>query len=305
MTKEIFEKQVLMEVEKLAGDGVTIIRSDVLKVNGEKKEGICFQKDKTEISPVFYWDDLFKNNAGKLDAGVVAEQLYSMYQDLEKDAYCPDMNAFMDWDVAKTNIRIRVINYEKNLELLQQLPHRKYLDLAVVAYIRFVADGTIGTALVKSELMNFWKITEEELMGQAYKNMVSVPFSICRLDDYILELARMEMDSEWVGSIIEPLEKDRDRRPEMYIIRYEEPQFGAAAILNQEVLESLGQDLGQDCWILPCSVHEMIAVPFDGSDGFQLKEMVRKINRTEVLPDEVLSDSVYRYRYSERRLEIV
>lgn len=49
-------------------------------------------------------------------------------------------------------------------------------------------------------------------------------------------------------------------------------------------------------YILPSSIHETLIIPKDGAmTPKELGEMVREVNRTEVLREEVLSDRVYEY----------
>ena len=54
--------------------------------------------------------------------------------------------------------------------------------------------------------------------------------------------------------------------------------------------------MGSDLFILPSSIHEVLALPDDGEvDWKELEEIVQTINQTEVEDREVLSDTVYCY----------
>ena len=60
------------------------------------------------------------------------------------------------------------------------------------------------------------------------------------------------------------------------------------------------EKLGNDFYVLPSSVHECLVVPADKKfDASDLTRMVREVNATEVLPEERLSNRVYRYTVSE------
>ena len=57
--------------------------------------------------------------------------------------------------------------------------------------------------------------------------------------------------------------------------------------------------------IFPCSVHEMLLMPFDGGDDLDhLTKTVREVNQVAVEEDEVLSDHIYRYDYRTDQLLI-
>jgi hypothetical protein len=58
----------------------------------------------------------------------------------------------------------------------------------------------------------------------------------------------------------------------------------------------IGERMGGNYYILPSSVHETILIP-DNEDYLlsELEEMVWEINRTELMAEDWLSDSVYYY----------
>lgn len=64
--------------------------------------------------------------------------------------------------------------------------------------------------------------------------------------------------------------------------------YGASAIFYDGVLEAL-----KDYYLVPSSVHEWLAVPKSLADKEYLAGVIRQVNRTEVSPNEVLSDFPY------------
>ena len=66
---------------------------------------------------------------------------------------------------------------------------------------------------------------------------------------------------------------------------------------SPETLKGVHEKLGEDFYILPSSVHEVLILKesdFPGSVE-ELKEMVATINREQVEPVDRLSDTVYRF----------
>lgn len=57
----------------------------------------------------------------------------------------------------------------------------------------------------------------------------------------------------------------------------------------------ISSKLGGNFFILPSSVHECIILPFRNAKLRELEDMVRQVNREEVLPEQKLSDYVYLY----------
>ena len=71
------------------------------------------------------------------------------------------------------------------------------------------------------------------------------------------------------------------------------------------VLEEIGQKTGSDFFILPSSIHEVLLLPDTGrEDSKGLKKVISEVNRTQVAPEEVLSDTLYRYDREEKRVVI-
>ena len=57
---------------------------------------------------------------------------------------------------------------------------------------------------------------------------------------------------------------------------------------------------------IPSSVHEFLLVPREREqDREELKKMIAEVNRTELPPEEVLSDHLYLYCSREREVRIV
>ena len=72
-------------------------------------------------------------------------------------------------------------------------------------------------------------------------------------------------------------------------------------------MDRVSDKIGKSFFILPSSIHETIFVPAsitETQDLSSLVDMVVQINGSEVQPEEVLSDHVYRYNYTNHSLEI-
>ena len=63
--------------------------------------------------------------------------------------------------------------------------------------------------------------------------------------------------------------------------------------------------MGTDLYILPSSIHEVIAVSAETGRPEELAQMVSETNRHEVMPGERLSDRVYHYSRNMRMITSV
>ena len=143
---------------------------------------------------------------------------------------------------------------------------RKYLDLNV--YYRIT--GKDYSILIKENLFNRWGISEEELFAQAKEN-VKDGFNIRNIQDIIpIPLSDIFMK----------------------VITRESQLYGASVLLFPEVFKKI--ENGKPFIILPSSIHEVIVIN-EGEDNMGLANMIQEINRTQLAPEDILSDHPYYY----------
>ena len=88
--------------------------------------------------------------------------------------------------------------------------------------------------------------------------------------------------------------QDADRG-RMYICRCN-AMYGAIALACDDAIGKIQDIVGKEFIVLPSSVQEVLVMPIQEEFDFEgMACMVREINRSSVLPDEVLSDHVYGY----------
>ena len=75
-------------------------------------------------------------------------------------------------------------------------------------------------------------------------------------------------------------------------------------MLYEEYFLELAGMIKGDLYIMPSSIHEVIAIPAVGSDPDELRRIVTEVNMDVVPEDEVLGESVYRYNFEKGKLEI-
>lgn len=90
----------------------------------------------------------------------------------------------------------------------------------------------------------------------------------------------------------------------MYVVTNSCQINGAVSMVFEDILHGLAEATGTDLYILPSSVHEVIAVPADIGSPETLAEMVEEINLGQVPLNERLSNQVYYYEKEQRRLSM-
>ena len=179
-----FKKRVKKEVEYRV-DGLVSIQQ-ITKNNGLELDGLTILAAGVNISPTiylnYYYDKFLQYG---LDA-VVKEILEVYEQNKPKEAI--DISFFTDAQKICNKIKMKLINYERNKELLKKVPHIKYLDLAIVFYaeVQNTADG-LATILIYNHHMTFWNFTVEEMFKLANENMAE-DFKIIPMLDIVYDI---------------------------------------------------------------------------------------------------------------------
>ena len=213
----------------------------------------------------------------------------------------------LDTSRLKDNVFFTLINAEQNKELLKTVPHREFEDLAIV-YRWNLGNDSLGTYtnLVDNDLAKKEGLTENDLYNAANKNTKELfPILVKNMNEVISEIIFGEsgIDEEMQKEFSEVMQETPDENC-MYVITNESKLFGAASMLYEEPIHELAEQVGGDLYILPSSVHEVIAVPADFGSPEELAEMVYEINMEQVDINDRLSNQVYHYDRDLRTLRL-
>ncbi len=288
MKKEKFGERVKEGLLKRIGDNISIKVQMVKKNNGVEYLGMLIQKADSNISPTVYLDNFYEcyQQGEKLDS--IVERILYLYREGEVKAPI-DMEFFREFTKVKERIAYRLINAEQNKELLEQIPHIIFMDLAICFYYAFQHEQLgEGMILIYNSHMKMWNTNHQELMKLAQENTPKLfPTLIITMDMILQNMSQVEADR------MEPL----------YVLTNQQRCQGAACILYSEMLENIAKKLGGSYYILPSSIHEVILLRDKGTeDAKELHEVILEANSTQLLKEEILSDYPYYYNCSEKKL---
>ncbi len=226
------------------------------------------------------------------------------YKQFNSDVVSKVIEEVGDYSTIHDRIIFKVISYERNRQQLKDVPHICYLDLAIVFYCNmqeFDTDEGKACMVVKNEHLQGWNITVDELMKDAMENTpkilgLKIQGILSTICEYLGETHLKEM-----------IEKEERDTP-MYVATNNQCYNGAAVLLYKDFLRAMAAKLKSDIFVIPVSIHEIIIV--EAIEGVEvdttvLKDMIYKVNREEIKPEEVLSDNLYLYSRSAGKLVIV
>ena len=101
---------------------------EVIKLNGVKRYGLIIFDPVINISPTIYLEHFYGRFLDTQDWNSVINDIIRVYQNNMLDEPM-DTEMFFDFSQVKEKVFYRLINYEKNRKLLEQMPHTGFLDL--------------------------------------------------------------------------------------------------------------------------------------------------------------------------------
>ena len=288
-----FVEYIKMNAVYIAGEGGNITINHVIKNNGCEMDGLVIMEKGKDIAPTIYLDSFYELYTNGENIKNIIRQIEVIYEQ-NKNNVTFDVNILKHFDTIKDKIVYKVVNYRSNEKLLEQVPHKRILDLAVVFYCLLDNEyGRSATALIYNNNLKNWNVTIDDVYKAALKNTPDLLHSKISSMAALFEKCGVNVDGEEVDL--------KDYVPsDMYVLTNESKLNGAACILYENVLYDFAQKLGADLYILPSSVHEVILLPkLSMFEKDELVNMVKEVNTEGVAADEVLSDHVYEYNRTE------
>lgn len=300
-----FKKNITHMLQKNIYEEYTI-RTENAGGNDYLHDTLIITPPSAKYGLTFQWGHLYNRFQCNCDLKAIVALIIQEIMIRKETAYDIDTAKYFNPDYVKEHISFRLIHAEQGQMILENCPHRKILDLAVVYTIPIVADEsrkTVVDVLFKNDHCGMTGITEKMLYEMAYKNTQNVnPPVIVPLSHYLV-LANGELDMKEKNPLFEYCTDGPGKKYETYIISERKITNGASSILYGEVMERLAAFLNSDLYLIPSSIHEMLAVGVSKyTDPDELKEMLNDVNEMQVKMCEQLSDQIYHYDKKKKQL---
>lgn len=191
-------------------------------------------------------------------------------------------------------------NYENVSDVLEDIPHREFLDLYVTYNIFTGSRGVLRLRKLSKKDVKGLCENEEELYQRALENTMRMfPPKIDSLDNVMNGLIGYFPEYGITpGSFTET--------PYLYLGNVS-GMYGSAVILYDELLRKIAELIREDFYLMPSSIHEYLLVTDTAinNDIDWLIFMVRDVNRTCLDKEMVLSDNVYHYCHESNNISVI
>lgn len=292
-----YKKFVCMVEEKLnlkLEGGMKASKYSVVKNNGMEKTGMILESDEYNIAPAIYLEEFFEQYQKGMSIDRIVNEILEFYEKVKvEEDY--DVSQLSLYENVKKKIAFKLVNTEKNQQMLKEVPHIPLLDLSIVFYILVDVDEKgSATIQIRNEHIENWNVNVEQLYKDAKLNVKClIPARLMCMQHVIEKLCDISKGKEkdLLKAKFPPENKEF-----MYILTNSIHQFGAAVFAYPNILEMASRIIGEDFYLLPSSIHEVILIPKSKSPDLKdLNEMINEVNETQVQEEEVLSDHAYYY----------
>lgn len=304
MKKNEFLNKVVEELKERFGTKATIEINTVIKNNDITLNGIVIREEKMNIYPNIYIDGYYEKaqKADNYNIGMVCDKIIRTYNETKIDCKM-DADFFDEFDNVKDEIVMKLVNFDKNKKYLAKHAHKKVFDLAIVFYYIFKSDK-MGQAsmFIQNRHCEMWDISIEQLYDVAFKNTFE------KFPTYIEDMEKKIIGilGEESAAIFETEEEVEEKKSFMYVMGNSNDLNGAISIMDKQMLMKFAEEIGDNFFILPSSIHELILVPStDSSDSARYLELVRSTNESCVDEEDFLSDNIYFYNGWENEIECI
>jgi hypothetical protein len=255
------------------------------------------------ISPTIYINQMYEDYVATENLNATLTRAAEGFLKAVEEQNRFNVDEITNPETAKDKIVFQLINTAQNKEMLDNMPHREFKDLSVIYRMVVKIDGEgIASTPIHHGLAETLGFTEEQMFKLAAENTKRLlPPVIKSMNDVMRDIF---MKDGMPPEIADMMLGEMPPEQQMYVISNNKGINGAVSMLYEDGLHDLAEKLGSDLYIMPSSIHEVIAVSTDMGEPNELAAMVAEINMAQVALDERLSNQVYHYDKDLRKVTL-
>lgn len=302
MTFDEFKQEIADNIKEYLPDKYadSIVQVNAVQKNNETLDALTVTSPDSNMSPTIYLNSYYEDYQNGRDMDDILDSIADLRVEHEVNQDF-DVSSITDFEKVSDKIAARLYGMEGNEELLSARPHATMDDLAVT-YCIMLGDNENGSMSVPitNQIMETWGVTQEDLRRIAQENCDTLtPSKFMSMNAVMTDMMVPQIMSDYGVDREEAIKMVNDMVPtddKLFVLTNNQKLNGAAALLDEKMMEQIAERVGNGFYILPSSVHEVLIVPKEaGMDFKDLEAMVQEVNATQVAPQDKLSDHVYQY----------
>lgn len=165
MSYENFKERIYQVLINNVKTDVTVEPKTVRKNNGVVQDAIVLHNKMNQLSPCIYLNHYYE----QYKKGATEEEIIKEILDITDGSEGMEYQLLITSEITDFSkvcdfICYKLVNARMKEELLKTVPHKRFLDLAIVYYVicNIEQDG-IGTILIQNSFFDEWECSLEEL----------------------------------------------------------------------------------------------------------------------------------------------
>lgn len=273
----------------------------VTKNNGVIYTGITVSSEEEKVYPTMYLEPFYEEVGESGLTDELIDRMCSVYES-RRVGNAISLEHLLNYAEVKDKLRCKLINYAANSERLKAVPHRRFMDLAIVPYC-LVTDCELGRCIpgeasfmVTSGNLSAWGVSEEQVLDDSIANTLREEHpSITGMYDMLMSLNPGLVQNTG----------DEIKDCPMYVMTTDGSN-GAVSMIYEDRLKEFCNTINSDIYVIPSSINEVILVPYEeDTSEMMLNDMIKEINLTQLEPVDVLSDHVYYFERNSGYAQVV
>lgn len=263
---------------------------------GKNKDGFGVRKLNSNVNnrvmPTLYFDDLYRDYLNGEDFECVLTSVaQAMLRGLKdgkriKKAASDNMN----YD----NVICQLVNADDYKSLLEDVPHRYFLDLAIIyRWCIDVNHNSFASAVIDNDIAQKLGYTEEELYKHAFKNTAKLFQPVAQsMQEIAFDL--FVRGGACAEEAREMSKKLPDSDTIFFVSNGGNPKVGATVLLYSDKLKKLANRFSSDLFLLPLSSMEIIAIPSCYKQDLDaVYKSFFNLNNVNFENEEIISENIY------------
>lgn len=286
---ELMVKTVEAAMPNDVKEYATIEIREVVKFNDKKLHAIMLTDPERTVMPSIYLEDLYE----RYEEGELMSDLAKYVIEINTMPMpCEIQNVSLDFDEIKDRLTFKLAEISSNSERLNDLIFKNIGNgFALIPYIVFKRDESGGfMSAVTKDIAKDFNYDIEETFAMAEKNTLENDEPI--MCDILIGITNgINSENNLLKHDYGVLDNS------MYILSNESGMNGAVSLYIGETQSQISKVLGENYYILPSSIHELMIVPESKSPGIkELRNMVSEVNLSDAVDgNDFLSNRVLFY----------
>ena len=290
---EFIEELEISLQDQMKGETAFSIRAQTMQKNGEEHKEILYSRAGDTWGLPLPTKEAYDDFLEGIPIEKIAQKMVKL---MKRYTEVVPRKWRIESALLPENIIPVLIPSEGNEALLETIPHIPFYDLQIIFRFRVPGGDGCETVNVTNEYIREQGWTEQELLDLSLNNEI---FKESALFAHMSENAQ-EMAALTKADNLEQLKDFRERALLLTNIYFD---FGAASVLNQELMCRIADIFGENMYIIPADIEACMLVSESDLAEKDVQEILDCFNRFSPAPEKKLSDHIYYFDREKREIQ--